>query len=286
MAYKPYKVQKSQDIYAKYDKKNQKKNTSDGGNVKLFGFRSGLSYKMIPAILYYAFMLFYIGTGIYGEIRYYKFEPMDILLMVLKYIFFIVWFFSPAIFLSDFKYRDSLPFFKKRNIGSSLIGLILVSMFCSFMTYVYKDCMSDTYKASVQAYAKVLEEEQKENEIKNTTTKNVETTSEIVDETTTGYVDEGNGDNYAYDIFSDTEEDNNKNKDSDVNENPVDGKSGKQDTNSDNNSANNKGSNSDSAVIDDTDAEVVTTKKDDAKSENETNADNASGKDSGWTDFY
>lgn len=172
MAYKPYKVQKKSDIYAKYNNKKPDKNTTNSGGVKLFGFRSGIAYKMIPAALYYAFMIFYIGTGIYGEIKYYKFEPIDIVLMILKYIFFFIWFLSPAIFLSDFKYRESLPFFKKRNVGSSIIGIIVVSMFCSFMTYVYKECMSDTYKKSVEAYAKILEEQNntdnKENQQKET----------------------------------------------------------------------------------------------------------------------
>ena len=103
MAYKPYKPKKEKDIYARYDGKNTKANNYDSGSVKLFGFRSGAVYKMVPAILYYAFMIFYIGTGIYGELSYYKFEPMDYVITVLKYIFFIVWFFSPAIFLSNFK---------------------------------------------------------------------------------------------------------------------------------------------------------------------------------------
>lgn len=177
MAYKPYKVQKNTDIYAKYDKKRQQSKPDNYSRVKLFGFRSGISYKMIPAMLYYAFMLFYIGTGIYGEIKYYKFEPVDIVLMILKYIFFFIWFFSPAIFLSDFKYRDSLPFFKKRNVGSSLIGLILVSMFCSLMTFVYKESMSDTYKKSVEDYAKILQEEQKNKEIE--TNENISETEKV-----------------------------------------------------------------------------------------------------------
>ena len=121
MAYKPYKPRKEKDIYARYDGKNTKANNYDNGSVKLFGFRSGAVYKMVPAI-------FYIGTGIYGELSYYKFEPMDYVITVLKYIFFIVWFFSPAIFLSNFKYRDSLPLFKKHDAGSSIIGIITFIM--------------------------------------------------------------------------------------------------------------------------------------------------------------
>lgn len=175
MAFKPYKVQKTKDIYAKYDKQKQQKNYASYSGVKLFGFRSGISYKMIPAMLYYAWMLFYVGIGIYGEIKYYKFEPIDMLLMVLKYIFFIIWFFSPAIFLSDFKYRDSLPLFKRRNFASSLIGMILVSMFCFFMTFAYKACMSDTYYKSVQDYEKVLEQEQN----KKQTNENISETEKV-----------------------------------------------------------------------------------------------------------
>ena len=159
--------EKEKDIYARYDGKNTKANNYDNGSVKLFGFRSGAVYKMVPAILYYAFMIFYIGTGIYGELSYYKFEPMDYVITILKYIFFIVWFFSPAIFLSNFKYRDSLPLFKKHDAGSSIIGIIIISLFCSFMTMVYKECMSDTYKKSVRAYDSYLKE-QREKKQQNT----------------------------------------------------------------------------------------------------------------------
>lgn len=50
MAYKPYKPKKEKDIYARYDGKNTKANNYDSGSVKLFGFRSGAVYKMVPAI--------------------------------------------------------------------------------------------------------------------------------------------------------------------------------------------------------------------------------------------
>ena len=63
MAYKPYKTKKEKDIYG-YDGEYPKP-TITIVEVKLFGFRSGAVYKMVPAILYYAFMIFYIGTGIF-----------------------------------------------------------------------------------------------------------------------------------------------------------------------------------------------------------------------------
>lgn len=162
MAYKPFKPKRQQDIYAKYDRKKNVGDRVDDGRMKLFGFRSGLAYRMIPAILYYGFALIYLGTGIYGEIRYLEFEPADVVLMIFKYIFWILIFFSPAIFLSDFKYRDSLPFFKKREVGSTLIGLIIVWMFCYFMANVNIYCMSQTYKDSLAKHEEWLKEQQQQ----------------------------------------------------------------------------------------------------------------------------
>lgn len=204
MAYKPYKIQRNQDIYAKHDRKRAAANNNpyDGG-VKLFGFRSGVSWKMIPALFYYSLMLLYMGTGIYGELRYYKFEPIDIVIFVLKYIMFFIWFFSPAIFLSDFKFRDKLPFFKKRETGASIIGIILVSMFCSFMIFVYKGVMSDTYYNSVKAYEKKLAEDRKRKQKNNESA--TEQSSDKKDETSSsGDTGEsmtvGLGDSVSYNI--------------------------------------------------------------------------------------
>lgn len=133
--------------------------------IKVFGFRSGKSYKMIPALLYYVFMAFFIGSSLYGELRYYEFETIDYVLMVYKYIFFTIIFFSPLIFLSDFKYRDKLPFFKKHTASSSAIGLIIVYMFCYFIAQVNIMCMSDTWVDSKNKYLEQIKQEQ-EKELK------------------------------------------------------------------------------------------------------------------------
>ena len=128
--------------------------------IKVFGFRSGKSYKMIPALLYYAFMAFFIVSSVYGELRYYEFETMDYVLMTYKYIFFGILFFSPLIFLSDFGYREKLPFFKKHTTSASLIGLVIVWIFCYFIAEVNIMCMSDTWVASKNKYVKQLQKEQ------------------------------------------------------------------------------------------------------------------------------
>lgn len=128
--------------------------------IKIFGFRSGKSYKMIPALLYYGFMALIIVSSVYGELRYYKFETMDYILMAYKYIFFTILFFSPLIFLSDFKYREKIPFFKKHTARSSIIGLIIVWMFCYFIAEINIMCMSDTWVNSKNKYLEQIRQEQ------------------------------------------------------------------------------------------------------------------------------
>lgn len=136
------------------------------GRIKIFGFRSGVAYKMIPAILYYAFMAFYIFTGIYGELKFFQFEAVDYVLFVFKYVFFILLFYSPLIFLSDFNYRDRLPLFKKRRAGLSFLGIILISLFCASMISVDLMCMSDTWKKSRDDYNEKLETESRQKQKK------------------------------------------------------------------------------------------------------------------------
>ena len=57
MAYKPYETQKKKIYMLGMMERILKPTNYDSGSVKLFGFRSGAVYKMVPAILYYAFMI-------------------------------------------------------------------------------------------------------------------------------------------------------------------------------------------------------------------------------------
>ena len=152
--------------------------------VKIFGLRSAKAYKMIPALLYYAAMAYFIGASIVGELLHYKFETtIDYILMIEKYLFFAILFFSPLIFLSDFKYRENLPLFKKHTFSSSLSGMIIVWMFCYFMAQVCIMNMSDTWVQSRDAYTKQIQIEREEN-IKQNKTKESATETVTVVETT------------------------------------------------------------------------------------------------------
>lgn len=167
MSYKPYKPKKQRDIYAKHDRKRNAYVDPTISRVKVFGFRSGKSYKMIPAMLYYAFAIFYIGSAIYGEFTVLKFTPVDVVLNIFKYIFISIIAFSPLIFLSDFKYRDKIPFFKKHDAVASFTGMFILFICCTLMAELDLYCMSDTYKKSVIQYEETLKEETEKEEISN-----------------------------------------------------------------------------------------------------------------------
>ena len=69
--YKPYRTANNRDIYKKYDnKRNRLENPQKYDNVKLFGFRSGKSYKMIPALLYYVLVISYYCKLHHKNIQY------------------------------------------------------------------------------------------------------------------------------------------------------------------------------------------------------------------------
>lgn len=122
------------------------------GRVPVFGFRSGKSWKMIIAILYYGIAAFILVTSIINEIRYYSFEAMDVVLLILKYIFIATFMFSPLIFLSDFKYTYNIPLFRKKERTSSAIGMIIVLAVCYLMMQLNIYVGSNLYKSSVKEY--------------------------------------------------------------------------------------------------------------------------------------
>ena len=126
--------------------------TDSEGRVKVFGFRSGKSWKMIIAVLYYAVAAFIFVTSVINEFRYYKFEPIDVILVIIKYVFIFVFLFSPLIFLSDFKYTYNIPLFRDKEKSKSVIGLIIVLGVCYLMMQLNIYVGSNLYKSSVKEY--------------------------------------------------------------------------------------------------------------------------------------
>ncbi|MBP5773555.1 MAG: hypothetical protein J6W35_05745 [Eubacterium sp.] len=120
--------------------------------VPVFGFRSGKSWKMVIAVLYYALAGFIFVTSVINEFRYYRFEPIDVILVIIKYVFIFVFLFSPLIFLSDFKYTYNIPLFRNKERSKSAIGLIIVLGICYMMMQLNIYVGSNLYKSSVKEY--------------------------------------------------------------------------------------------------------------------------------------
>ena len=152
MAYKPYKVNTGEYEYKKESKYQIER-------LKLFGFRSGIAWKMIPALFYYVIMGLILYSSIVGEVREFKFEEYDYILLVLKYIFLTVLLYSPAIFLSEFKYNKKIPIFKKDTLISKIIGMAVVVVICLSFIWIYQYCMSSTYKESAEKYYSMKKEQ-------------------------------------------------------------------------------------------------------------------------------
>lgn len=152
MAYKPYKVNTGEYEYKKESKYQIER-------LKLFGFRSGIAWKMIPALFYYLIVGLILYSSIVGEIREFKFEEYDYILLILKYIFLVILLYSPAIFLSDFKYNKKMPIFKNGTLTSKFIGMAVVIVMSLFFIWTYQFCMSSTYKESAEKYYRMKKEQ-------------------------------------------------------------------------------------------------------------------------------
>ncbi len=122
------------------------------GRVKVFGFRTGKSWKMIIAVLYYLLAAFILVTSVINEFKYYSFEAIDVVLVIIKYVFIFVFLFSPLIFLSDFKYTYNIPLFKRKERTPSIVGMIVVLSVCYFMMQLNIYVGSPLYKNSVKEY--------------------------------------------------------------------------------------------------------------------------------------
>lgn len=156
MAYKPFKVNKG---YYDLDEPKNKDPKYEIARMKLFGFRSGIAWKMIPALAYYIIVGVILFSSIIGEIHNFTFEDMDVLLTVLKYVFLIILLYSPAIFLSEFEYNKKIPIFNKQSTVIRAIAICCVILFSYFMIVVYQYCMSDTYKNSADEFYEQLDNE-------------------------------------------------------------------------------------------------------------------------------
>lgn len=118
----------------------------------LLGFRTNKTWKKIITISYLilcvAFAVFAIFEGRKGQITSY-----DYLINKISNIVLVFCSFCPYIFLSNTKFRDKLPLFKKHSIGASIGGLSIVFIALFIIYGVVDYAHSSEYKADMKNHA-------------------------------------------------------------------------------------------------------------------------------------
>lgn len=94
---------------------------------KLLGFRTNKIWKKIVSILYLIFCFIYL-LGVIGTEKYVNITNHDFIVSQICDSLIFVIMITPYIFLSNTKFRNILPLFKKHSIGASAIGLITVTI--------------------------------------------------------------------------------------------------------------------------------------------------------------
>ncbi len=121
---------------------------------KLLGFRSHRLWKMFLSVCYLIFcgfcLLGVVFTTPQGQISTYDFIISQTSSIVLLFIFF-----SPYIFLSNTKFRNWLPLFKKHTFFSSMLGMIITICLLFILFGCVNSLHSAEYKADMKSHAYV-----------------------------------------------------------------------------------------------------------------------------------
>lgn len=117
----------------------------------LFGFRSGVPWKMIVAVAYYLLGIVVLFFGLFSP-PLVPAEGSDLLLYRLTIFVLFLWMESPALFLSDTPLREKLPFFKQKNGMMSLAGMMLVCVIFAYLFATMENLHSQDYKNRFNSY--------------------------------------------------------------------------------------------------------------------------------------
>lgn len=121
----------------------------------LLGFRSNKGWKKFLSILYLIFCgmlaLSAFSGGRQGQVTMYDYVVDKVWRMTIVLLFL-----SPYIFLSNTKFRDVLPLFKRRNAGLSFVGMIIVVFAIAFLGGSITSLHSEEYQADMDNHAYVV----------------------------------------------------------------------------------------------------------------------------------
>lgn len=118
----------------------------------LLGFRSNKVWKKVISVLYLAFCGIVAAFSIFEE-RKAQITEYDFWINKISYVILIVALISPYIFLSNTKFRNKLPLFKKHSIGASAGGISIVIVSLLLVFGAVNSLHSSEYKADMDNHA-------------------------------------------------------------------------------------------------------------------------------------
>ena len=119
---------------------------------KLLGFRTNTAWKKVLSILYLIFCLLYLISVIFAE-KYVNITNYDFMIsQICDFLIFVIMI-SPYIFLSNTKFRDKLPLFKKHTQGASLAGLLIITVIIGIASGVLEEAHSKEFLADRENHA-------------------------------------------------------------------------------------------------------------------------------------
>lgn len=129
----------------------QKKNNKKG---KLLGFRTNKIWKKILSVGYLIFSFIYLLAVLCTE-KYVNITNYDFAISQICDLLIFVIMITPYIFLSDTKFRNKMPLFKKRTIITSTFGLIIITVIIGVISGIIDNAHSPEFKKDRENHAYV-----------------------------------------------------------------------------------------------------------------------------------
>ena len=125
---------------------------------KLLGFRSNRLWKKFISVAYFMFCLLLILFTIF-EKRQGKVTIDDFTINKIFESILCLTLITPYIFLSNTKFRDKLPLFKKHSLKSSILGMTLISLIMFTFIGIVNSMHSQEYKNDMKNHAYIKQSE-------------------------------------------------------------------------------------------------------------------------------
>ncbi len=123
--------------------------------VKLLGFRSGVPYKKILAVLYYLFCLLAL-VGAVVTPPFIEAGVRDQIVWKISLLVIVVGLLTPAIFLSDTKLKKNLPFLNQDSFMGTIVGMGLVFIIFTIIFSMVSSWHTPDYKERFDEYVNEL----------------------------------------------------------------------------------------------------------------------------------